>query len=101
VELQLPQLHAPACRPLNGRPRTQSSICVQGCRAGLGPRERVADILAQIRAAAVLQPTAPRATAASPPCCSATAQVDHSTGLLMLRESTRRCRCGAPTRPRT
>jgi len=70
--------------------RTQSSIAV----CGTDPRSWVLinvspDILAQLRAHPVLQPgRAPRDTAIAA-IVLVDAQIDHSTGLFMLRESTR------------
>ena len=75
---------------LNGRARTQSSICVQGLP---GPDWALVnaspDILAQIRAAPVLQPNRAARDSGIAAVLLCDAQVDHSTGLLMLRESTR------------
>jgi pyrroloquinoline quinone biosynthesis protein B len=75
---------------LKGRPRTQSSICVQGLP---GPDWALInaspDILSQLRATPALQPNrAVRDTGIAAVVLS-DAQVDHCTGLLMLREGTR------------
>ena len=53
-------------------------------------------------------PRAPRAAAGAARCATPAiagvvlmdGQIDHATGLFMLRERGRRCRCGAPTRSR-
>ncbi len=78
---------------LRARPRTQSSIAVSG-----GDERQWAlvnaspDILAQLKANAVLQPArAPRDTAIAG-IVLVDGQLDHTVGLLMLRESTRALR---------
>jgi pyrroloquinoline quinone biosynthesis protein B len=80
-------------RTLRARPRTQSSIAVSG-----GDERQWAlvnaspDILAQLKANAVLQPArAPRDTAIAG-IVLVDGQLDHTVGLLMLRESTRALR---------
>jgi pyrroloquinoline quinone biosynthesis protein B len=75
---------------LVGRPRTQSSLCVQGLA---GPDWALVnaspDILSQIRATPELQPGRARRDSGIAGVILSDAQVDHCTGLLMLRESTR------------
>jgi len=75
---------------LQGRPRTQSSICVQGLP---GPDwvlvNASPDVLAQIRATPALQPNRSVRDTGIAGVVLCDAQVDHCTGLLMLRESTR------------
>jgi pyrroloquinoline quinone biosynthesis protein B len=75
---------------LRAQPRTQSSIAVSGqdvmqwALVNASP-----DILAQLKANPVLQPArAPRDTAIAA-VVLVDAQIDHSTGLFMLRESSR------------
>jgi pyrroloquinoline quinone biosynthesis protein B len=75
---------------LRARPRTQSSVTVSGrderqwALVNASP-----DILAQLQANPVLQPArAPRDTAISG-IVLVDGQIDHTTGLFMLRESTR------------
>jgi pyrroloquinoline quinone biosynthesis protein B len=74
----------------NGRPRTQSSICVQG----LGGPDWVLlnaspDILSQLKAAPALQPARALRDSGIAGVVLSDGQVDHCTGLLMLREGTR------------
>jgi pyrroloquinoline quinone biosynthesis protein B len=75
---------------LNGRPRTQSSICVQGLP---GPDwvlvNASPDILSQLRATPALQPARAARDTGIAAVVLCDAQVDHTTGLLMLREHTR------------
>jgi pyrroloquinoline quinone biosynthesis protein B len=75
---------------LRASPRTQSSIAVRGADANAWVLVNASpDILEQIRANPALQPArTPRDTAIAG-IVLADAQVDHSTGLYMLRESTR------------
>ena len=75
---------------LRGQARTQSSIAVRGDPAdGWALVNASPDILAQLRASPVLQPgRSPRDTALAG-IILVDGQVDHTTGLLMLRESTR------------
>jgi pyrroloquinoline quinone biosynthesis protein B len=71
-------------------PRTQSSIVVSGSDPAAWVLVNASpDILAQLRANPVLQPArAPRDTAIAG-IVLVDAQIDHTTGLLMLREATR------------
>lgn len=75
---------------LRSRTRTQSSIAVSGRDAVNWALVNASpDILAQLKANPVLQPgRAPRDTAIAA-VVLVDAQIDHSTGLFMLRESTR------------
>jgi pyrroloquinoline quinone biosynthesis protein B len=77
----------------NGRPRTQSSICVQGLP---GPDWLLVnaspDVLSQIRATPALQPKRAQRDTGIAAVVLSDAQVDHCTGLLMLREHTRALR---------
>lgn len=75
---------------LRARARTQSSIAVSGRDAVNWALVNASpDILAQLKANPVLQPgRAPRDTAIAA-VVLVDAQIDHSTGLFMLRESTR------------
>ena len=75
---------------LRSRARTQSSIAVSGRDALSWALVNASpDILAQLKANPVLQPgRAPRDTAIAA-VVLVDAQIDHSTGLFMLRESTR------------
>jgi pyrroloquinoline quinone biosynthesis protein B len=71
-------------------PRTQSSIAVAGSDAGAWALVNASpDILAQLKSHPALQPArAPRDTAIAA-VVLVDAQIDHTTGLYMLRESTR------------
>ncbi|MEJ8838316.1 pyrroloquinoline quinone biosynthesis protein PqqB [Ramlibacter sp. AN1133] len=75
---------------LKGRPRTQSSICVQGLP---GPDWALVnaspDILSQVRATPALQPNRGQRDSGIAAVLLSDGQIDHTTGLLMLRESTR------------
>jgi pyrroloquinoline quinone biosynthesis protein B len=75
---------------LRALPRTQSSIAVCGhAAAGWALVNASPDILAQLRANPDLQPArAPRDTALTA-IVLVDGQIDHTTGLFMLRESTR------------
>lgn len=75
---------------VRARPRTQSSIAVAGCDSGSWALVNVSpDILAQLQANPVFQPArAPRDTAITG-IVLVDGQIDHTTGLFMLRESTR------------
>ncbi len=75
---------------LRAFPRTQSSIAVRGPDANSWALVNASpDILAQLKANPVLQPgRAPRDTAIAG-IVLVDAQIDHTTGLFMLRESTR------------
>jgi pyrroloquinoline quinone biosynthesis protein B len=75
---------------LRSRARTQSSIAVSGSDAAQWALVNASpDILAQLLANPLLQPgRAPRDTAIAA-VVLVDAQIDHSTGLFMLRESTR------------
>ena len=75
---------------LRARPRTQSSIAI----CGQDPRRWVLvnaspDILTQLRAAPVLQPARAARDTAIAAVVLVDAQIDHTVGLFMLRESTR------------
>ena len=74
---------------LRGQARTQSSIAVSGREVTQWALVNASpDILAQLKANPVLQPgRAPRDTAIAA-VVLVDAQIDHSTGLFMLREST-------------
>ncbi|MBL8351748.1 MAG: pyrroloquinoline quinone biosynthesis protein PqqB [Burkholderiaceae bacterium] len=72
---------------LRAQPRTQSSIFVQGDHGADGVLFNASpDILAQIRANPVLQPGRARRDSAIAGVVLMDGQVDHVTGLLMLRE---------------
>ena len=75
---------------LRARARTQSSIAVAGSGASAWALVNASpDVLAQLRAHPDLQPArAPRDTALAG-IVLVDAQIDHTTGLFMLRESTR------------
>jgi pyrroloquinoline quinone biosynthesis protein B len=75
---------------LRALPRTQSSIAVRGTAATAWALVNASpDILAQLKANPVLQPgRAPRDTAIAG-VVLVDGQIDHTTGLFMLRESTR------------
>ncbi|MBS0578436.1 MAG: pyrroloquinoline quinone biosynthesis protein PqqB [Proteobacteria bacterium] len=75
---------------LHATPRTQSSIAVCGTDARAWALVNASpDILAQLKSSPVLQPArAPRDTAIAA-VVLVDGQVDHTTGLFMLRESTR------------
>lgn len=82
------------CRNCNGvrkgtiraRPRTQSSIAVSADRAGWVLINASPDVLAQFRAFAPLQPARALRDTAVRAILLIDAQIDHTTGLLMLRE---------------
>lgn len=75
---------------VRARPRTQSSIAVAGCDGGSWALVNASpDILAQLQANPMLQPgRAPRDTAIAG-IVLVDGQIDHTTGLFMLREATR------------
>jgi pyrroloquinoline quinone biosynthesis protein B len=75
---------------IRAAPRTQSSIAVAGADTAAWALVNVSpDILTQLKAAAELQPArAPRDTAIAA-IVLVDAQIDHTAGLFMLRESTR------------
>ena len=75
---------------MRARPRTQSSIAVAGSSLGAWALVNASpDILAQLQASPVLQPgRSPRDTALAG-IVLVDGQIDHTTGLYMLREATR------------
>lgn len=74
---------------LRARPRTQSSIFVQGEHGADGVLFNASpDILAQVRANPVLQPGRGLRDSAIAGVVLIDGQVDHATGLMMLRERT-------------
>ena len=85
---------------LRTQARTQSSIsvCAHSERAWVLVNASP-DILQQLQANPVLQPARAARDTALAGIVLVDGQIDHTTGLFMLRESTRRCRSGAPTRP--
>jgi pyrroloquinoline quinone biosynthesis protein B len=75
---------------LRAKPRTQSSIVVSGSGADAWALVNASpDILAQLRANPALQPGRARRDTALVGIVLADGQVDHTTGLYMLRESGR------------
>ncbi|HEY8509194.1 MAG TPA: pyrroloquinoline quinone biosynthesis protein PqqB [Steroidobacteraceae bacterium] len=74
---------------LRARPRTQSSIAVQGNAGDWALINASPDILAQLRANPVLQPGRSVRDTALAAILLCDGQVDHTTGLYMLRESMR------------
>ena len=91
---------APACASgtVRAKPRTQSSISVSGDGIDGVLFNASPDILQQIRSFAAAAAGARAARHRHPRVVLMDGQVDHATGLLMLRERASRCRCGAPTR---
>ena len=71
---------------LNARPRTQSSIAISSDEAGWLLCNASPDILAQLRAAPFLQPARALRDTAIRAVLLIDAQIDHVTGLFMLRE---------------
>jgi pyrroloquinoline quinone biosynthesis protein B len=75
---------------LRASPRTQSSIAVRGADPNAWALVNASpDILAQIQANPVLQPGRAQRDTAIAGIVLADGQIDHTTGLYMLRESTR------------
>jgi len=71
---------------LNAKPRTQSSIAVSAEGANWLLCNASPDILSQLRAAPMLQPARALRDTAIRAVLLADAQIDHTTGLFMLRE---------------
>ena len=71
---------------LNAKPRTQSSIAVSADGANWLLCNASPDILTQLRAAPMLQPARALRDTAIRAVLLADAQIDHTTGLFMLRE---------------
>jgi pyrroloquinoline quinone biosynthesis protein B len=71
---------------LNASPRTQSSIAISGDDAGWLLCNASPDILSQLRAAPFLQPARALRDTAIRAVLLIDAQIDHVTGLFMLRE---------------
>ena len=71
---------------LNAKPRTQSSIAVSADGANWLLCNASPDILAQLRAAPMLQPARTLRDTAIRALLLVDAQIDHTTGLYMLRE---------------
>lgn len=71
---------------LRARARTQSSICVRGTGADWALINASPDVLAQIRAYAPLQPARTQRDTGIAAVVLMDAQIDHVTGLFMLRE---------------
>jgi pyrroloquinoline quinone biosynthesis protein B len=71
---------------LNARPRTQSSIALSGDGESWLLCNASPDILSQLRAAPILQPSRSLRDTAIGGVLLMDAQIDHTTGLLMLRE---------------
>jgi pyrroloquinoline quinone biosynthesis protein B len=75
---------------LRGRPRTQSSVAVSGTSADAWALVNASpDVLAQLSASPGLQPARTRRDTAVLAIVLVDAQIDHTAGLFMLRESTR------------
>ena len=91
MELQLPQLPRLSGRaPLRARARTQSSIAVSGQDPARWVLVNASpDIRAQLQAYPDLQPNRALRDSALCAIVLVDGQVDHTTGLYMLRESTR------------
>ena len=81
MELQLPQL-----RWIQARPRTQSSIAVSANGQDWLLANASPDVLAQIRASPELQPARAVRDSGISAVLLMDVQIDHVTGLLMLRE---------------
>lgn len=73
-------------KTLNARPRTQSSIAVSGDRGNWVLFNTSPDILAQLAAFPELQPARALRDTAIRAIVFMDSQIDHTTGLLMLRE---------------
>lgn len=77
-------------RELNARPRTQSSIAIRGADETAWTLVNASpDILAQLQANPQLQPARSHRDTGIRSIVLTDSQIDHTTGLLMLRESTR------------
>jgi pyrroloquinoline quinone biosynthesis protein B len=87
VELQLPQLCRLAQRRRPRAARTQSSIAVSSNGSDWVLINASPDILAQIRATPALQPARAQRDSGIAAVMLMDAQIDHVTGLLMLREN--------------
>jgi pyrroloquinoline quinone biosynthesis protein B len=74
---------------LKARPRTQSSIAVAGHAGGWALVNASPDILAQLQANPILQPARAARDTALAGIVLVDGQIDHTTGLFMLREATR------------
>ncbi len=85
---------------LNARPRTQSSIAVTSDGIDWVLFNASPDILAQLKAAPMLQPARALRDSGITSVVLMDAQIDHTTGLLMLREHNRPLSiwCTAPVR---
>ena len=98
MELQLSQLQGLSRGHLRARARTQSSIAVAG-RRSWALVNASPDVLAQLQSNPDLQPGRAVRDTAIAAIVLVDGQVDHTTGLYMLRESVRPGPSGAPTAP--
>ena len=81
-----PMCHGVRSRTINARPRTQSSIAVSGDGVSWALFNTSPDLLAQLAAFPALQPGRELRDTAIRAILFMDSQIDHTTGLLMLRE---------------